>query len=294
MTDGPTRVLGAYGLRLYGLEEAAELLAPADPGWPALNVETRRGAVDAGHDLVGPDHASLRLRTGGRVEVERRTGEAVIRTPRELRPAEIVHPYLAPIAAVMAYWWGRESFHGGAVCIGEGAWGILGERGAGKSTLLAQLASTGTPVLSDDQLVVDDVRCFAGPRSVDLRREAATRLSGADELGVVGARERWRLHLGRVSPDVRLDGWFYLEWGETVSVTPVFGAERVARLGRHRGLRIPPRDPAKLLSLAARPSYVLTRPRRWDALAECAHRLTDAARRSDVGPRLAQPDGLQE
>src|SRR4051794_16117268 len=115
--------LGAYGLRLEGLDEAAALLLEADPGWPSLLVETRQGQIDDAPDEVGPDHASLRLRTGGRIQVERQEGRAVISTPRVLRPLEIVHPYLAPVAAVMAYWSGRESFHGGAVSVDGAAWG---------------------------------------------------------------------------------------------------------------------------------------------------------------------------
>lgn len=276
-THSDHRPLGAYGLRLEGVDGAEELLCQADPAWPRLLIETHRGGSDDDPDEVGPDHASLRLRTGGRVLLDRVAGRALIRTPRELRSFEIVHPYLAPAAAVMAYWFGRESFHGGAVAVDDFAWGILGDREAGKSTLLAELAVRGAPVLSDDQLVADEERCFAGPRSVDLREAAGLRLGTAEELGLVGARERWRLALGPVPPELPLAGWFYLDWGDSVDVTPLSGAARVERLARHRGLNVPPRDPQLLLALAALPSFVLTRPKDWGALGEGADRLLDAA-----------------
>ena len=52
----------------------------------------------------------------------------------------LVHPVLATVGAVFAWWRGDVVFHGGAVVIGDGAWGLLGERGTGKSSLLAGLA----------------------------------------------------------------------------------------------------------------------------------------------------------
>jgi hypothetical protein len=249
------RRLGAYGLWLEGLDGAASLLSEADPSWPRLLVETRLGPIDDDPDEVGPNHASLRLRTGGRIFLDRPDGLATISTPNPLEAFEIVHPYLAPAAAVMSYWLGRESFHGGAIQVGDVAWGVIGDRDSGKSTLLAHF--------------VEQNVCFAGPRSVDLRRSAAEHMGGAEELGVVGARERWRVQLDPVPPQLRLAGWIFLEWGE-LGITPVIGARRLELLGQHRGLLIPPGDPSLLLDLTALPSFVLSRPRRWDSLTQCA------------------------
>lgn len=268
--------LGAYGLRLEGLDGAAHLLAHAEPSWPRLRVEARLGPIDEGPEEVEDNHASLRLRNGGQVVVSRTEGHAIISTARTLKQFEIVHPYLAPVAAVMAYWFGRESFHGGAVQVGDAAWGVVGDRDSGKSTLLAHLALGGGAVVADDQLVVEGDTCFVGPRSVDLRRSAAERLGGA-ALGVVGARERWRVQLGAVPSQLRLAGWFFLEWGDALDLTPVVGAQRLERLVRHRGLLIPPRDPSLLLDLARLPSFVLRRPRRWESLADCAELLVQRA-----------------
>ena len=103
-----------------------------------------------------------------------------------------MHPYLAPVALVMARWLGREGFHGGGIVAGGGVWGVLGDKTAGKSTTLAWLAREGVGVVSDDVLVIDGGTALAGPRSVDLREEAAERLGVGEPMGRVGQRERWR------------------------------------------------------------------------------------------------------
>ena len=54
--------------------------------------------------------------------------------------ARIVHPYLAPVALIMARWLGREGMHGGGVVADGGVWAVLGHKTAGKSTTLASMA----------------------------------------------------------------------------------------------------------------------------------------------------------
>ena len=89
-----------------------------------------------------------------------------------------------------------------------------------------------------------------------------------EPLGVVGLRERWRMHVKAVPAQVPLRGFVELAWGEGPSVGPVPPARRVARLVEHRVIhRLPPRDPALLLELAALPMLELRRPRDWDAAA---------------------------
>ncbi len=207
--------------------------------------------------------------------MSRSEGHATISTARALKQFEIVHPYLARgCGDGLLVWQGELSR--GAVQVGDAAWGVVGDRDSGKSTLFAHLALAGGGVVADDQLVVEGDTCFVGPRSVDLRRSAAERLGGA-ALGVVGARERWRVQLGAVPSQLRLAGWFFLEWGDALDLTPVVGAQRLERLGRHRGLLIPPRDPSLLLDLARLPSFVLRRPRRWESLPDCADLLVQRA-----------------
>jgi hypothetical protein len=268
--------LGAYGVRLANVDEAAALLVPAAPDWPALEVAQRVGPGEAPYDRMTNDAATLTLRNGGEIVIERREGRVTFVLPRPLGAAELVHPLLAPVGGVMAWWHGRESFHAGAFVLDGRAWAILGERGAGKSTAIAHLALRGHGVVCDDLLVVDGRRTFAGPRSVDLRESAAERLDAGEALGMVGARERWRLRVGPVDGALELAGWVFLGWDERVEVVPLPARERLGRITAQRGVTIPLRDPTAMLDLAALPGLELRRPRSWDSLDAAADALLDA------------------
>lgn len=260
-TASPEGPIGAYGLRLDGVEGSRSLLVPADPDWPAFHVRCEVHAPPwRDSDVVTDSDAALRLQTGGEIRMEREPGVVVFRLRRRLRELELIHPYLAPVAAVANYWFDRESFHAGAFMLNGAAWGVLGEREAGKSTLLASLALRGITVLSDDMLIIDGDVPFAAPRSIDLRPEAARHLGVGESLGVVGARERWRLHLAPLTGSAPLRGWIFLSWGDRVETSRVVPHLRVARLGAQRGVRLAPRDPARLLDLAALPAWELRRP----------------------------------
>jgi hypothetical protein len=268
--------LGAYGLTLEGVEAAAALFVPAPAGWPRFRISSAIGDARPGGEHATDDHARLLLRTGGEIEIDRAAAEVRFTLPRELEPHALVHPYLAPAAAIIGRWIGRESFHAGAFVADGAAWGVLGERELGKSSLLAWLARRGEPVLSDDMLIVADGTAFAGPRSVDLRRETAERLGTGEALGVIGQRERWRVALPPIEPELPFRGWVFLAWDDAVDVRPVEPSERLARLLRHRGVRLPPADHEALLALAALPGLELARPRRWESVADAGERLLEA------------------
>jgi hypothetical protein len=275
-TTSPRGEVGAYGLRLGNVERARPLLVPANPSWPRL-VVLRRVSAEAGEaEWMTGDAAVVSLRTAGEIRIDRRRGEATFVLPRRLGTHELVHPLLAPVGAVMSYWLGRESFHASAFIAGGRAWGILGDRGAGKSTTVAQLALAGVPILCDDLLVLDGQSAFAGPRSIDLREEAAAQLAAGEPLGRVGARDRWRLGLGEVPPAVPLGGWVFLGWGDAVGCRPASSRMRVERLHGGRGTLLPPRRPETLLDLASLPSFELTRPRDWRELPRALELLLDA------------------
>jgi hypothetical protein len=264
---------GAYGFRLDGVDGARRLLVSAPPEWPSLTLRVRLGFDEGGADRVDPDHASLRVHDG-RVEIDRKRGEARFTVRRRPSPDALVHPHLAPVAAIAGRWIGRESFHAGAVVLGDGAWAVLGEKGSGKSSLLAWLALEGYRVLSDDLLIIDDrQQVLAGPRSIDLRTSAATRLGIGEPLGVIGTRERFRMAVGPVQSEVPLRGFIRLAWGDVPTVTPVPPAWRPAALAAQRTVRLAPRDPALLVELSALPMVELRRPREWGRAADAADQL---------------------
>ena len=268
--------MGAYGLALGGVEEAAPHLVVAEPEWPHFELANTVGHVERTLDRINDDRALLRLRSGGEIRVTRADSSAEFVTPQPLTPAELVHPYLAPVAAVAARWFGRDSFHGGAFAVGHDVWAVLGDREGGKSTTLAWLAAQGVPILCDDLLVFESETIFAGPRMLDLRAEAAERLGAGSYLGVVGARERWRLLLGAPPTGARLRGWIFLAWSEGIAMERVPAASCLPRLFEHLGLRIPPTRPERLLELAALPAWEFRRPQGWDRFDEAGRTLLGA------------------
>ncbi len=259
-----------------GLHGADGLLVDAPPAWPSLELRHAQPGNDApALDAVGPDGAQLKLQRGW-VDVDRRAGRVTFRLDDRPPDRDLVHPYLAPAAAVAARWMGRDSFHAGAVVVGDGAWAILGDKGNGKSTTLAWLALHGHPVLTDDLLVVNGEAALAGPRCIDLRQETSERLGVGESLGVVGQRERWRLALGVVPAQVPLRGFVTLAWHSQLSLESLRGPERLLTLLPGRTVRLAPTSPAALVELSSLPVWRLRRPRRWDALGEATERLLDA------------------
>ncbi|MDA0168633.1 hypothetical protein OJ998_06005 [Solirubrobacter taibaiensis] len=262
---------------MKGVPEAYDLLVEAPPAWPEL--ELVRAPPDADRPLVevvNADHAQLWVPSGGWAALDRAASRAELRVPPGTTDGALVHPFLASVALVMARWRGHDGFHGGGIITGDGVWGVLGDKTAGKSTTLAWLALAGVGIMSDDVLILDGTTVLAGPRSVDLRAEAAERLGTGDPMGQVGARERWRVGLAPVSATLPLRGWVTLAWGEQIRVEPIRGADRFQALLPHRGVRLVPPDPASLVRLSALPHLRFTRPRDWERLPAAAQRLLDA------------------
>jgi hypothetical protein len=267
---------GAYGLRLSGVPGMERSLVRAPAAWPEFTVVIEQGS-GGGRVTEHVDAASarVRLRTGGSIDIDREAAVARFTVPVMLSADEIVHPFLAPVAAVSAQWFGRESFHGGGIALGGGAWGVIGDRNGGKSSILAALVARGIDIVSDDVLVVDGTMAFAGPRTVDLRPEAAEVLGGGENIGKAGTRERWRLRLGPVAATFPLAGWVFIGWGDVTDIRRLPASETLPRLLQHRGITIPPADPAAFLYLSALPAWEFRRPRTWDAMPAALDRLLD-------------------
>ena len=276
--------LGAYGLQLRGLEAAASLLVPVSATAPVYVVEAGIGTPPPGPEFADDDHAELQLRNGGRIVIDRAAGHARFEVPHAVRPDELVHPYLAPAAAVIGRWHGRESLHAGAFAVDGRVFGVVGTREAGKSSTLAWLALAGADVLCDDLLVVDGGTPFAGPRSIDLRADAAERLGAGEPIGVTGARERWRLRLPVAAerPQV-VAGWIFLAWGERAAARSLGARERIERLIPQRGTSLPPARADAVLELASLPAWEVSRPRDWASLPEAGERLLEIASARSTG-----------
>jgi hypothetical protein len=244
---------------------------------PEYAVAAEIGRAASPDEFVEADHAALRLRSGGEIAIDRGAQTILYRVPHDVRPDELVHPYLAPAAAVINRWMGRESVHAGAFAVDGSALGVVGTREAGKSSTLAYLARSGVDVLCDDMLIVDGETPLPGPRSIDLREDAAKRFEAGDPIGMTGARERWRLRLGATTGHATLKGWVFLAWGDEIAARPLKASERIPRIAAERGLRLPPVREDALLELATLPAWELSRPRDWASLPQAADLLLELA-----------------
>jgi hypothetical protein len=177
-----------------------------------------------------------------------------------------VHPFLAMTAVVHADWSKRLSFHGGAFVLEGQAWGVLGGREQGKSSTLAWLASHGYPIVCDDAIITDGDIVFAGPRCLDLREGSAHHFGIGNYIGVIGARDRWRVPLGPVAAELPLAGWINLDWGDRTGCERMAVREVFHILAEQRALRIGQQNPLGWLDAASKPAFVFRRPRSWDDL----------------------------
>ena len=279
--------VGAYGFALPGVPpETARLLVPAPPDWPEWRIEHRpTGHEEWETEKLSPDRARLRLSGGGWTEIDGSARVATIHLPEPPTHA-IAHPYLGLIAAVAAYWRGWDYFHAGAIVVDGGVWGVLGDRRSGKTSTLGFLSRReGVEILCDDVLVLDrDLGAYVGPRCIDLREDAAQRLGFGEPIGLVGARERWRVTLGPVEPRLALKGWIDLAWGPEATVERPEAGDRFTVLARSLALRLMPPDPQGLLDLAAAPFLAFTRPRGLDRLDRSLEVLLDALRQLSARP----------
>jgi hypothetical protein len=270
------RRLGAYGLRLTGVETARRYLVRAPANWPDLAIEWVRGVPRIEHDIAEDDWAEYRVLGGGCcVRLDREPLSARFTTAGVFSADAMVHPGLGMLAAITNRWLGRDAFHAGAFLAGAGAWGVMGAREAGKSTVLGYLATKGVGIVSDDVLIVGDGHALSGPRCVDLRHSAADWMGQGVDLGVLGDRRRWRVQVSPVPAAVPLQGWIVPVWGDRVELEAVPPAGRLPLLYANLGLTRIPRSPERLLRLAALPCLIFRRPRRWEAMDEAVVMLLD-------------------
>lgn len=277
MTDaaGQGRDHVAFGFRLDGVSPRA-LIADERPDWPVLRVRCRRGPGGSAPAHLGAVGARLGLGGEDWLELDRATRTATYRTAAAIDEDTLVHPRLAPAAALMARWLDREALHAGAFLTAGGAWGVAGANEAGKSTLLGSLAMRGTPVFSDDLLVIDRAGlAYAGPRCLDLRRPEIIGGGVSERVRPVREDTRRRMDLPAVAAVAPLRGWFFLEWGSRVEAVPCPGEARLRGLLAQRRWAVEAIDPRVLLALASLPAWTLRRPRGTEHLAATLALLDD-------------------
>lgn len=253
---------GVYGLRLRGLPHApSNRLAVLDERYPLVQVER---AAERTSGAAHFDEASARfdLYEGqGHVDVRRDPLSVRFDLSDAITDDAILHPFFALPAATVNWWLGRLSFHAGAFLTATGeAIAILGDKGAGKTTTLAALHECGSTIMADDMLVLDRDQVLAGPACIDLRRDTACWFSGSKPMGVVGARERWRLDVDQPPPRATLGGFVVPTWGERLELVPVPVERRLKLLLTSQSLLLPPRHPEAVLDLLGLPFFELRRP----------------------------------
>ena len=267
--------LATYGLCIEGLAAAHRLLGCASPDWPVLRVEKRLGDAEV-EQAVTDERADFRLQgDAGSVHLDRATLTAQFNLCRPIDDEATVHPFLAMTSAIVSRWLGRDAFHAGAFVVDDGAWAVLGQKGTGKSTTLGFLAVNATTIVTDDVLVLDNGDALAGPSCVDLRPDAAAYFGAGEDLGVVGARSRFRVVLPAAPPRTPLRGWVFPTWADTLELVPVPIAQRVTLLAANLALTRAPLHPQRFLDFAALPCWELRRPRNFDMLPEVAALLLD-------------------
>jgi hypothetical protein len=130
-------------------------------------------------------------------------------------------------------------------------------------------------VVTDDLLILDEGRLLAGPRSVDLRDDAAG-LFGGEPLEIRAGRSRWRLRPGAVPAEVELAGFIHLAWGDSVEIRRVEPADRLPLLLANCVFGPTVADSTALLGLAARPTFRFVRPKDVTGLGGAAAQLVAA------------------
>jgi len=276
---------GAYGLDFHGLPESPAIdraLIRAPSHWPAVRMRFEHGATgaDIGAIDVDDDFARLELPAGGDALLDRSNATATLTSPAAVAPDWLVHPALAFVASVFAGWLGHCRLHAGAFVAGGGAWAVVGGHEAGKSSTLGWLATAGHPVLADDMLVLDGRTAFAGPQTIDLRREVAGLAPFAARGSTVRAGHRRRLAATCAPAECPLRGFFVLSWSDAVNAAvsarrlPAVDLLGVLVDNLHPAGRA---DPQALFDLLDLPAYEVSRPQTLDSLPATADELVRVA-----------------
>lgn len=266
--------IGCYGLRLDGIPSARPYLGIAEPGAPRVTVIRREFHTWRGPFDLTERSANVPLSDRGSwARLDRTAGTAELMLRKPYSDEELLHPLLSGTCALFNWWHGRDAFHAGAFVLAGRAWIVVGDKGFGKSTLLSQLAGQGIRVLSDDLVVERGGDVLPGPAFVDLRPDAAVEVGVGRDMGMLGARPRYRVDIAAAQP-TPLAGWINLAWGPKTRLRLVPLAERLPRLFASRAVLLRPAAPEAFIRYAALPFFELERPKQWSSMIEVTDMLT--------------------
>lgn len=167
--------------------------------------------------------------------------------------SEIVQPGVAHLALRALRPLGRVALHAAAILVDDAAWAIVGTRKTGKSTLAYGCYRAGSTVLTEDVLVLEGLRAFAGPRCLDLRAP----VEGAEQV----RDGRHRVTLPPAPAEAPLAGVVHLCWSDELqpALRALEPGERLKRLADVSRGDAPWRGDVELLEVAALPGYELAR-----------------------------------
>ena len=266
--------IGAYGFAFQNMEAAGEWLNEVPPSWPTV---TLRQSSDVATSVtqIGSETADIALLGGRSVQVRNIDPEICFNGPTELTSAALIHPYLAPAAAILAHWRGWNTLHAGGFEADGHVWLVTADRNGGKSTTLAAMAEMGYRIVSDDLMVLRDGVALAGPRSLDLREQGD--FHGVDDFGIVGERRRWRKWLPPISPEVAVAGIIKLKWSDWSGIRAVAAEDRAPILQSALSM---PTERRGMLGLLSMPMFEVSRPSgplkdTVDLVASMRHRLVE-------------------
>jgi len=269
---GEPSAIGAYGLRVDGLAGAEPWMQAVADDAPRLRVSVAVSEPDSSPSHLDERAADVALLGGGRLRARRDEEAVTFSLPERPTADELLHPYLAPAAALTWQWRGHEALHAGAVQLGDVAVMLFGVKEAGKSTTLSWLArEAGRCVLSDDLAVIVDGEVLAGPRSVDLRAASWV----PPDLPSVRGGERARVTLRPAPASLPLGGSVLLGWGAELEITTMAPAERLQILAASRMFAALPPHGQTLLDLAALPMVRLSRPRTLEMVRAAGEAIID-------------------
>jgi hypothetical protein len=248
-------------------------------GAPILRVEieSTQGTPLIAAGEVDDAHVDIHLQglANARLRMERDSGMVRYSFVDIPPAADVLHPCLAPAAAIVHVWAGREAIHAGAFITPAGTVLLLGGKEAGKSSVLAWLAAElDQQVLADDLCVLIDGEVLPGPCCVDLREPTVRRYGMRWGGRLVRSRDRTRLTLDPASAGpTAVAGIVVLGWAESVRFEPVPLDDRLGLLVNQRYFGGLEADPVALLDLIATPMFRLLRPRDLDVLPATAEAL---------------------